>query len=381
MTVFLFWFSLALIILSYLAYPLILILLSAVIKRSFAKEGMEQSVTLIIPAHNEESVIGEKIKNVFSLDYAKGKMEILLILDGCTDKTKTIAEKFSGERIKIIEQNPRKGKMAALNLAVSQARGEIVVFTDADVILDTQAIKYLVENFKDKKIGCVGGELIYVSSGESLVEAGENLYFKYDKFLRDKESKMGTLLVVSGSIYAMRKSLFVPIREDLADDFINPISVASKGFWVVCDSRAKAFGKVAKTTKDEFGQKTRVVTQGFKASAQIFRFISNKNYIYFLEFIFHKFLRWIVPLFLMGVFISNLLLWDLRNYKIVFCAQLIFYAFAAVGYFLQKKRIDSKIFYIPFYFTLINIAALIGLIKFLIGEETKTWELAQTTRK
>lgn len=381
MIIFLFWFSLTLIILSYLAYPLILIILSAFIKRSFAKEGTEPSVTLIIPAHNEESVIGEKIKNALSLDYAKDKMEILLILDGCTDKTKAIAEEFAGDRIKIIEQKPRKGKMAALNLVVPQARGEIVVFTDADVILDAQAIKYLAENFKDKKIGCVGGELIYVSSGKSLVEAGENLYFKYDKFLRNKESKMGTLFVVSGSIYAMRKSLCVPIREDLADDFINPISVASKGFGVVYDPRAKAFGKVAKTIKDEFGQKTRMVTQGFKASTQIFKFISNKNYIYFFEFIFHKFLRWIAPLFLVGIFISNLLLWSSRNYKIVFCAQLIFYTFAAVGYFLQKKRINIKMFCIPFYFTLINVASLIGLIRFLRGEETKTWELAQTTRR
>ncbi len=375
-----FWFSIGVIALVYFGYPLMLSLVAYFNKKPHNKNRIEPYVTLLIPAYNEENVIREKLNNSLSLDYPKEKIEILLILDECTDKTKDIAEQYIDKGIKIIEQKPRRGKMAALNMAVSQARGEILLFTDADVLLDAKSVMNLVENFSDNNIGCVGGELHYESDRNSLVEAGEGLYFSYDKFLRSKESDMQTLFVVSGSIYAMRKSLFTTIREDLADDFINPISVASKGVGVVYDQTAKAFGKIAKTTKDEFGQKVRMITQGFHGSTQIFKFINSKNFIYLFEFIFHKFLRWMVPLFLISIFVSNLFLLNLRFYQVIFYAQILFYLLALAGFFLQERRINIKLFYIPFYFVLINTASLVGFLKFLTGGTRGTWEKAETTR-
>lgn len=376
-----FWTALLLIALSYFGYPVILILLAYFKKKSLTKGKIEPNVSLLIAAYNEENVIQQKIENSLLLDYPKEKLEIILILDGCTDRTKQIAERYIDRGIKIIEQKPRKGKMAALNLTVPQARGEIIVFTDADIILDTKAIKYLIENFSDERIGCVGGDLVYASDDSSLLAAGENLYFKYDKFLRRKESEMGTLFVVSGSIYAIRKKLFSPIDKDLADDFVNPIRIASQGFRVIYEPRAKAIGKIAKTIRDEFRQKVRMTSQGFKASTKIFNFISSKNYIYVYEFLLHKFLRWLVPLFLIVIFFSNILLLSNKFYKITFLGQMLFYLFSLIGYLLEERHISIKIFYIPFYFTIVNLASLIGLLRFLRGGLKGTWEKAETTRR
>lgn len=375
-----FWVSIGVIALVYFGYPLLLSLAAFFNKRPHSKNRINPQVTLLIPAYNEENVIQDKLNNSLLLNYPKDKIEILLILDQCTDRTKEIARQYIDKGIIIIEQTPRRGKIAALNLAVPQARGEILIFTDADILLDENSVMNLVDNFSDNNIGCVGGELHYESNRDSLIEAGEGLYFSYDKFLRRKESDMQSLFVVSGSIYAMRKDLFAPIREDLADDFINPISVASKGFGVIYDQTAKAHGKIAKTTKDEFYQKVRMITQGFHASTQIYRFINSKNLIYLVEFLFHKFLRWMIPLFLISILVTNIILLNVQFYKVVFCGQAIFYLFSIIGLFLQERHINVKIFYVPFYYVLINVASLIGLFKFLTGETKDTWEKAETTR-
>lgn len=374
-----FWLILALIILSYFGYPVILTLFTYLKRKPYKRERIEPNVTLLIPAHNEEDVMQEKIENSLSLDYPKDKFEILLILDECTDRTKEIAERYVNRSIKIIEQKPRRGKMAALNLAIPQAKGEILVFTDANSMYEKDAIRKLVRNFADERIGCVCGELKYIS--ESSVGEGENLYWKYEKFLKTKESQLQSLLVVNGSIYAIRKKLYEPIEETLADDFVNPMRIAKKGYGLVYEPEAITVEKAAESTKDEFNRKVRIISQGFKASFAICGTILTSGLLRIFQFIFHKFIRWLVLLFLIIIFVSNLFLLDHWFYQAMLFGQIFFYLFALIGYLLQERRIKIKIFNIPFYFCMINLASLVGLLKLLTGGIEATWEKAETTRK
>ena len=374
-----FWLSLSLLILSYFGYPVILTLLAYFFGKPCKEVRVEPYITLLIPAHNEGDVISEKIENSFSLDYPKDKFEILLILDGCTDRTKEIAERYIDRGIKIVEQKQRRGKMAALNFAIPQAKGEIIVFTDANSMYKKDAIRKLVKNFASDRMGCVCGELKYKS--ETSVGEGENLYWKYERFLKIKESKLRSLLVVNGSIYAIRKMLYEPIEETLADDFVNPMRIARKGYGLVYEPEAITFEKSSETTKDEFNRKIRIVSQGLKASIAIGGTILSSGPLRIFEYTLHKFIRWLAPLFLMTILISNLFMLEYFFYKVTLIGQILFYLFALIGFLLQERNIKIKIFNIPFYFCMVNIASSIGLLKFLSGGIKGTWEKAETTRR
>lgn len=374
-----FWFSLVMITLSYFGYPLILCLLSGFKKKLPQREEIEPQVSLLIPAYNEEAVIKEKLENSLSLDYPKEKLEVILILDECTDNTMEIASRYIAQGIKIFEQKPRRGKMAALNLAVPQAKGAILVFTDANSMYEKGALRKLVRNFADEKIGCVCGELKYTSS--SLVGEGEGLYWKYEKFVKEKESQWLSVLVVNGSIYAIRKQLYEPVEETLADDFVVPMRIARKGYGLVYEPEAVTVEKTAQSTKDEFNRKVRIVSQGLKATFAISGTILSSGLWRNFQFMFHKFIRWLAPLFLIIMLIANGFLLKNRVYQLIFFGQMLFYLFSLTGYFLQERKIKIKNFSAPFYFCMVNLAALIGILKFLTGGIKGTWEKAETTRK
>lgn len=374
----LFWFSVIVIVLTYFGYPIFLAVLSYFLRESYIRKDIEPSVSLIIPAHNEEKVIADKLNNALSLEYPKDKLEIVMILDGCTDKTKEIAQRFGDPIIKLIEQNPRKGKMAALNLAVPQAKGDVIVFTDANSLYEKDAVRKLIRNFADKKIGCVCGELKY--RNESLVGEGEDLYWKYERFIKTKESQLRSLLVVNGSIYAIRKELFEPVEETLADDFVVPILVAKKRYGLIYEPEAITSEKTAGSTKEGINQKARIISQGLKASFNIRATIFSSGPLRISQFLFHKFIRWIIPLFLITIFTANFFLLGSFFYKFTFLCQILFYLFAIIGYLLEEKNVKIRIFKIPFYFCVVNLASAIGILRFLTGGINSTWEKAETTR-
>lgn len=379
MAQFLFWFLLSLLILSYFGYPIILTLLAYFRKKRHLVKDIEPTVTLLISAYNEEKVMQQKIENTISLDYPRDKFEILLILDGCVDRTKEIAEQYIDRGIKIIEQKSRRGKVAGLNLAVPQAKGEVIVFSDANSMYKKNAIRKLVRNFADEKIGCVCGELKYFT--DTPIGKGESLYWKYEQFLKIKESQSQSLLVVNGSIYAIRKKLYEPIEKNLANDFVNPMVIARKGYSLVYEPEAIAFEKTTERTREEFNMKVRIISRGLKASFAISKTILSSGLFRIFEFLFHKFIRWSAPLILIAIFITNLFLLNYQFYEITFFGQILFYLFALIGYYLQARGIRMVIFNIPFYFCLINLAAFIGFLKLLKGDIKGTWEKAETTRE
>lgn len=376
----LFWISVFFVAATYFGYPVFLVIAASFMNTPVKKTNIFPSVSLLIPAYNEGKNIGNKLENSLKLNYPPGKLEIIVISDGSTDKTEDACMEYGAKGVKLIVQKERKGKMAALNRAVQEAVGEIIVFSDANTMYDPEAVRMLVGNFGDEKIGCACGNSVFKTEGKSSVESGFSAYMAYERFIWRKESQLKSLLVVDGAIYGIRKKLFSPIKETLADDFVNPLNIGTLGYGIVYEPEARAEEKAVSDIHEEFKRKIRVTSQGYDALLTLWATVLKSPLLRIFQYILHKLIRWMVPLFLILIFAANLCLLDKRYLKCIFIIQVIFYLAAIVGYLLENAGKRTKIFYIPFYFCLINIAAVAGLFRVLTGPQKGTWEKAETTR-
>ncbi len=377
---FLFWISFILVFFIYLGYPLILAVLVLIYKKPHDfDDNFKPKVTLLIPAYNEENVIEEKLKNSLKLDYPKDKLEIIVLIDESTDKTEEIVKRYADKGIKYWVQKPRKGKMSALNYMAPKAEGEIIIFSDANSMYCPDALKKMIRHFSDNRIGLVCGELKLLKT-DTLIGLGEGFYWSYEKFIKERESKLHQLLVVNGSIYAIKKELFSSVNPALADDFVLPMRIAKAGFGLLYEHEAINEENTSETSDDEFKRKVRIVSQGIRASFSILGAIFTSPFLRIFEFLFHKFLRWFVFFFTSIIFIANILLLGTLTYNIIFIMQILFYFFALIGYILQKNKKNIKVFFVPFYFFLVNFASFCGFLSFLFGKAKATWEKAESTR-
>jgi cellulose synthase/poly-beta-1,6-N-acetylglucosamine synthase-like glycosyltransferase len=374
-----FWFFVYLTAFIYFGFPAVMYLLAQLFGKEPQKGGIAPFISIIIAAHNEEKVIAEKVENTLKLDYPADKFEIIFALDGCTDATKQILAKYNDPRIKIIDKPEREGKVSTLNKAVPQAKGEILIFSDANSIYDPEAILKLIRNFIDTKVGCVAGRLSYTNANRTSVGQGENLYWKYETFIKMQESRLGKLLITNGSIQAVRSNAYPYPNPAAADDFCIPLLIQSKGFKVLYEPQAVAYEVATQDLKEEFNQKVRIVSQGFKGIKCLGAQLFGLNPLGIFELLFHKFLRWGVAYYLALILLFNLALTGQPVYLYLLILQIIFYLLALTGYLLRDKS-RIKIFYIPFYFCLVNFAAVIALYEFLCNRNTATWDKAHTTR-
>lgn len=375
----LFWFFIILVNFIYFLYPPIIYLIARLIGKEPQKEETTPFVSLIIAAHDEEKVIGKKLLNALALDYPQDKLEIIFALDGCKDRTKEIISGFNDDRIRILNSLERIGKVSALNYAVAQAKGEIILFSDANSMYEANTLKKIIRNFADEMVGCVSGRLCYLETNSTSVSKGENLYWKYETFLKIQESKLGRLLVTNGSIQAVRKKVYPYPDPEIADDFSVPLLIQAKGYKVIYEPEAVVYEIATQNIKEELDQKTRILTQGFKGAARLKNELFSLSPLGFFEVLFHKILRWWVGVYLILIFLLNLTLLSETLYVNLLIGQLIFYCLALVG-FLLRRRSKIKLLYIPFYFCLVNFAALVALWKFIKKDQTHFWNKAHSTR-
>jgi len=378
----LFWLFLFLIVYCYFGYPLLLIFLARSFEKPVHKSAFAPSVSIIVSAWNEEDVIEAKIKNLLSLDYPD--FEILIGSDGSNDRTNTIVKNISDHRIRFFDYQQRRGKMAVLNDLVAQARHEFILFTDARQSLSADALKQLMANFHDSKVGCVSGELMLSQKCEGTAQ-GINAYWNYEKFLRKQESRLHSMLGATGAVYAIRKSLYVPIPTHLVlDDMFVPLHIIGKGYRAIFDETAHAFDEVAHNPKEEYRRKARTLYgnfQIFKAFIRMFNpFISPIAF----QFFSHKFLRVMVPILMIMVFMVNIILVGQFPYNYLFAAQIIFYLMALIGGLArgQKHGIFKPVLgvcFIPYVFCLLNFSALVGLFRFIINKQEVTWRKARSS--
>ncbi|MHC4453631.1 MAG: glycosyltransferase family 2 protein [Planctomycetota bacterium] len=380
----LFWTSIILIAYVYIGYPCFLTLFGSIRWRKLKIADIKPSVTLIISAFNEEKCIREKIENSLVLDYPKDKYEIVVVSDASTDDTDRIVRQFEKRGVHLVRQEERLGKTVGLNLAVSQAKGQIIVFSDANAMYQKDAIRKLVRHFNDGKIGYVVGEARYTDINQTGSAKSENLYWQYEIFLKKMESRLHSVVGGDGAIYAIRRELYEDLLSSDISDFVNPLQIILKGFRGVYEPEAVCWEDTAGSFKKEFQRKVRIVNRSFSGLLRM-RSVLNpfKTGIFSLEIISHKLLRWFVPVFLI-IFILSILgisIYDIKTFQWGIILFTFFVWCTYIGYLLADHFKIWPIFYYPYYFVSINIASLIGIYRSLRGNVQTTWSSIRTDEK
>jgi cellulose synthase/poly-beta-1,6-N-acetylglucosamine synthase-like glycosyltransferase len=361
---------------SYTVYPGFLFLASRVLSRSRLKDDAILSslffpkVSLVISAFNEEAIIAQKIRNALALDYPEDRIEILVSSDGSTDRTNEVVVGINDSRVILHAFRQRAGKTACLNLVVPQARGEVVVFTDANSMFPTDLMRKLTRSFGSPDVGCVTGWTKYTSPESDSGTSG--LYGRLEKSTKLWESLISSCVGADGAIFAIRKSLYRPLRDDDINDFVIPLDVIDQGKRVVLNPQAVCLENPSKATRDEFRRQVRITTRTLRALARRPRFMNPLRFGSFSVFILsHKVVRFLVPFCLIGSVVTNFLLLPVSYFFIVtMCAQMMFFIFAA----LSASRLHTgRLANLCKYFLATAAAQLIGWWRMLSGKTDTTW--------
>ncbi len=378
-----FWTLLGLIVYCYFGYPFLVKALSYIVAKPVAKDDFEPEVSILISAWNEEDVIKGKINNLLALEYPKEKLEIIIGADGCTDKTVEIINAVNDPRVRCIEYDQRRGKMTTLNKLVKEAKYDYIVFTDARQFFDKNAVRQLLANFSDKKVGCVSGELRFWEK-EGATAKGVNLYWQYEKFIRAQESKLGSMLGATGAIYAIRKELFREIPENIVlDDMYVPFKIIEQKYRAIFDESAFVYDEVADNPNEEYRRKARTLYGNYQMFGQFAHMFNPFTSPIAIQYFSHKLLRVLVPIFMIVLFVINFFMLSEPLYWMMMGLQILFYTMAGLGVLARGKKhvilkVILKIVYVPYVFCLLNFSALSGLLRFLRGRQEVTWKKART---
>lgn len=370
-----------LIVYIFIGYPIILFILNLFMRKSgFKKDSsITPFVSFMISCYNEEKVIKDKLINALAMDYPVDKIEIIVISDCSSDNTDKIVENFSESSIRLLRMEKRQGKTIGLNYAVAQAKGEVIVFSDANSMYEKDAIRKLVRNFSDDQVGYVVGEAKYVIKGDS-ASVSERTYWYYECSIKKIESRLHSVVGGDGAIYAIRKELYEPLLETDINDFVNPLQIISKGFRGIYEDEAICWEETAGSFEKEFNRKTRIVNRSFSGLLRVASVMNPFKHGFFsFEIISHKLLRWLSPFFLLTLLVVSMALaaYGVLIYKIVLAIELAFISLAYVSY-VRPNLLKHFYFYYPYYFVAINIASLTGIFKRIMGHTDVTWNTART---
>jgi cellulose synthase/poly-beta-1,6-N-acetylglucosamine synthase-like glycosyltransferase len=377
----LFWLSVIALFYTYAGYPLLLVVISRLRPRLVRRADWTPSVTVIITAYNEERDIAAKLENTLALDYPKGSLEVIVASDCSRDRTEQIVRQFGARGVRLHRQPERLGKTAAQNAAVEETSGEIIVFSDATTQYQTNVLRTLMPNFADATVGCVTGRLVYTDSSRSSVGHGTRSYWGYESFLRKHESDVCSMIGVCGCLYAVRRSAYVPLYHEACSDFVIATRMVEQGLRAVYEPGAVCSEETNIQSHKELKTRVRIITQTF---ADLWRNRGMMNPLtsgfYAVELLSHKVMRYLVPLFLMTILITSS---GLARRSIVFtvilASQIVFYGAAAVAGLLERSGLHSRLFAIPQYFVLGNLAAVIAFYQFLRGERYVRWDPIRTS--
>jgi cellulose synthase/poly-beta-1,6-N-acetylglucosamine synthase-like glycosyltransferase len=378
-----FWVLGGLIAYVYAGYPLLLALLTGFgLRRPIATGAGEPGVTLLVSAFNEAEVIAAKIENSLALDYPRAQLDIVVISDASDDGTDAIVERYAPQGVRLLRMNERGGKTLGLNAAVRIARGEIVVFSDANAMYQRDALRKMVRNFADPEVGAVVGESTYAEA-EGGAQQSEGLYWKYETAIKRLETQLGSTVGGDGAIYAIRRVLYRDMRADALSDFVNPMQIVMSGRRCIYEPEARSVEEAAEGFDKEFRRKVRIVNRAWRATWTLPALLNPLRFGWFsLQLVSHKLLRWLMPLFLVGFLVVNLLLIDSGVvYRASFLIQLVLYGLALLGYFARGGKSLPRALSVPYYFCLVNIASARGIIEAYRGRTYTTWATPRTTAK
>jgi len=366
-----FWISLATPAYAYIGYPLVLLALRLVLRRPVLKQPIRPFVSLLVPAYNEAGVMERKIENSLALDYPPDRLEIVITSDGSRDATADIARRRAdGTRVRVLAFPENRGKMATLNASVPQLRGEVIVFSDATAMLESDSLTRLVENFADPAVGAVSGR--YKTSGAAGVSIGrsEDLYWRYESFLKAQESELASSVGGHGHLHAIRKEFYpYPPAKTINDDYVIPLSVLAKGYRSVYEPHAVVYEEAREMAG--FGRRVRIMAGNIQQMRHVRGLLSPLRALPLFFLLSHKAVRLVSPFALLAAFVANAFLLGAPLYVGLFCGQAIFYLLSTLGIACTLR---PRALMLPFYFSMINAAAFFGFYHALTNRRSMAWK-------
>jgi len=374
------WAAVALIFYTYVGYPLLLWAAARLWRlpppQPLADDRLP-SVTVLIAAHDEERHIAAKLANCAALDYPPDRIEILIGSDGSRDATNALVRAHAAPNVRLVDFPERRGKPATINGLLSLASGEILVFTDANTLLEPPAIRRLVAHFANPRVGAVGGRLILRPPGPAPARrtADESLYWRYESWIKAHEGQLGLLAAAPGALQAERRALVTPLPTQrlMSDDLYTPGQILMRGYAVTTEDSAIGYEETAAETRAELRRKIRVGEAGYNTLLYLWPLLLPWRGRVAWMFWSHKLLRWLVPFLLLLIFVASLALVSQPFYLLALAAQVGFYAAAALGYRLEGRRPLPWWLSFPYYFAGANLALLLGCLRSLTRTGTATW--------
>lgn len=370
-----FWLCFAVCLYIYFGYPAMLWIISRFRHKPVREADVTPRATFVIAAYNEEGVIGKKIENVLSLDYPEDKVEILVVSNGCTDRTCEIVRGYTDPRVRLIELK-EPGKMEAVNEGVRQATGEIIVFSDADFFLEPHTLRLMARKFADPEVGGVSGARKpgITRKGDATGE-GEGMYVRWDKLQKILESRIGSVFAADGLLYAIRKELYVPLTDpSRGDDMTISSQIPLQGYRLIFEPNATAWENATIHAKQEFRRKVRIANRCTRALLGNGKRLFTSGF-YAVEVLSHKVVRHMIPFFLIPMLIASIILAPHSVfYAVMLAGQLLVYVLAIFGALLRDTKAGYwKPFSVPYYFCFVNAAAFVGLCKLIAGGGVSSW--------
>jgi cellulose synthase/poly-beta-1,6-N-acetylglucosamine synthase-like glycosyltransferase len=372
--VIIFWTCSALLVYLYVLYPRLVRLLAARFTVPIARGPALPTITVIVTAYNEERSIVAKLDNLMRLDYPPALLQVLVVSDASSDGTERLAGNYDPPRVRVLRVEGRQGKTACQNAAAALATSEVLIFSDATTELERDAARRLVENLADPGVGCVAGRLVYVTREDSATGRHNEDYWDYELKLRAAESALGSLIGVSGCLYAVRRSAYRPIDPALISDFVIAMRMREQGLRTVLAPEAICYEETLARGDHELAMRARVALRSLNALVRERRFLNPLRYGRFAWQLWsHKALRYASPLLWIAALLANLALASQPGYLLLLLAQLLVIGAGLIGFALQAHRPTLGIFGRPYYLLLTNIAALLATVRYLRGERMVTW--------
>jgi biofilm PGA synthesis N-glycosyltransferase PgaC len=374
-----FWIGIGWLLYVYAGYPFFLWLLSWFRRIHPVTGGALPTVTVLVAARNEEKDIEWKVRQTLQWDYPAEKLQILVASDASEDRTDELLQSIHDPRFSFVRMPERVGKNSALNRLARLATSDLLFFTDANSDIDARCLRRVVQHFADERVGCVTGVEENSSGDEAAaLSTGGSAYLNYESGVNKLESNLGSVLVCDGSIFCIRRLLYSDLRPELANDLELPLRIGRTGSWILFEPSARSHEHATLCAREEFSRRKRICGQGIVGMWALRKQLTGLRAWQFLS---RKLLRWFSLAPMVMISVASVALRGDRWFAGLLALQFIFFALALIGWLaIWQGKKPGRLIALPFYFLLVNVAAVKGIVEALLGRRFAVWDIAHLSR-